>query len=78
MIEYKLRQKPCICSRSDTHTHSTMQQYVILERGADFSADIYTHGYDMEDDHIYENITELKRENPSVKYNVVMLSNKTI
>jgi hypothetical protein len=50
-----------------------MEQYVVVEVGPNHHADIYMHGYDGEDDHIYEFIKECRLDNPNYAYGKKLL-----
>lgn len=63
----------CVCGRTYTHEHHTMEQYVVVEVGPNHHADIYMHGYDGEDDHIYEFIKECRLDNPNYAYGKKLL-----
>lgn len=62
------KKKKCVCGRDFEHEHRTREAYVILERGDDVNSDSYMHGYDDEDDHIFELLRELKIEYPNRRY----------
>lgn len=77
-MKYIQKEKACKCSRTNEHEHKTMQQYIIKEVNSEYTCELYEHGYDFEDDHIYEMIRELKIDNPKSYFTVKLLKSKNI
>lgn len=56
--------KPCICGRDTDHEHKTLERYQLIEKDKEgvIVSEGYDHGYDGEDDHIYEKLARWKEE----------------
>lgn len=60
-VKYTRTPRICTCGRSNDHEHKTMERYQVLEmEGGEVVSEGYMHGYDGEDDHIYQFIKDVE------------------